>query len=837
MTLLLTLIAGLAQAAAPDAAVATFSGSGVVDDGSASTDGSLAVFVSGSQARLVDVTRWREQPISDCTVRAATLVEPEGSATELWVGCDNGDVRVYDIIGGVASPATDDEGERIILEASSAGDPVVGLAAAGDNVYAVSDGASVPTSHLFDAADRSRTSSAVTTFPGFRGVVTDGLFTYIAHDNAFISTFTVPGNAPIGVMTVSITSVDDLAPTLYPSGATFTVDRGTGLALFSGFNKSYISVWSLPGIESAAASLGSGDEWGLVAYDDGVVDVLPMNGGTLAGLEPTGSFDAGAVLRDLVVTGSGYTLGGATNGDIVVMTDRPWVSLDVNSLGEVIIGDTVPLDFTVDQPGDYEVRVGGSWTGGGTLVADGTVTAPGSVSVDLTVEDSWPDGTQDVFVLHTNGAGQTGHAWTDVTIDVPPLAVDLTSDNVTFRQGALTVSFDPIDSDDIASYALYLTTEPFEAQDYPTGGPAYVGDDEVEFPVTITDFGVDAPITVEVTDLTDYETYYLAVRATDTSGQEGPMSNVVEARPRPTQTASQRAGDPGGMQCSGTGGAGAAWLGGLGLALLGLRRRRTLLAAGAALLGATLLVPSSPALAQDSTDDGDDEETVDDDGTVEPPGTTDPDMSVGYVAALEAEDKRTGDLTSAWGNVEIRYGYWQTRDRGLEDVFGKTSASEVLFEFGPQLYRVIELDFGAGIHMRKGETVAEDDGSPAGTETRLMIVPLSASITPRLHLFDEQPVVPYASVGGDWWLWREREGDADAKNKVINDGSHFGWHWELGLNILLDTFDRDRASLLEAQSGINDSWITIAYRRQTSVTSEGFDFSGGVWQVGLKIDF
>ena len=33
--------------------------------------------------------------------------------------------------------------------------------------------------------------------------------------------------------------------------------------------------------------------------------------------------------------------------------------------------------------------------------------------------------------------------------------------------------------------------------------------------------------------------------------------------------------------------------------------------------------------------------------------------------------------------------------------------------------------------------------------------------------------------------------------------------------MLLDIFARDRASLLEARTGINDTWITFEWRRQS----------------------
>ena len=78
-------------------------------------------------------------------------------------------------------------------------------------------------------------------------------------------------------------------------------------------------------------------------------------------------------------------------------------------------------------------------------------------------------------------------------------------------------------------------------------------------------------------------------------------------------------------------------------------------------------------------------------------------------------------------------------------------------------------------------------------------------------------------------------------------GAKFGTHTGLGLQVLLDTFQPRRASLLEAQSGINDTWITFEWRRQrvdgrsrpwTSNDAPNLlQFDGDAYMVGLKLDY
>ena len=44
-------------------------------------------------------------------------------------------------------------------------------------------------------------------------------------------------------------------------------------------------------------------------------------------------------------------------------------------------------------------------------------------------------------------------------------------------------------------------------------------------------------------------------------------------------------------------------------------------------------------------------------------------------------------------------------------------------------------------------------------EAKLSLVPLTLAGTLRLDFFDGMPIVPYGSVGLDYWLYRERLGE------------------------------------------------------------------------------
>ena len=100
------------------------------------------------------------------------------------------------------------------------------------------------------------------------------------------------------------------------------------------------------------------------------------------------------------------------------------------------------------------------------------------------------------------------------------------------------------------------------------------------------------------------------------------------------------------------------------------------------------------------------------------------------------------------------------------------------------------------------------------------------------YVLPEQPIVPFISTGYDYWFWRETW----KKNGNIS-GSKTGTHMAYGLNILLDMFQPGRASRLQAQTGVTDSYITVEFRSQNVGEDQGgLTFSGDSVTIGLKLD-
>ena len=148
--------------------------------------------------------------------------------------------------------------------------------------------------------------------------------------------------------------------------------------------------------------------------------------------------------------------------------------------------------------------------------------------------------------------GDRGHDESTLTVDNPPGAVALGRGGVSFGDEKLFVSFPALGDADVTEYTVFVSASSFSRAAWascPDGtspcGPAFDGDDAVDAPFTVlADPGTDVELTVE--PLTNGQTYYIAVRATDAGGQEGAMSRVRSGTPQKTYGIAGLSGDEGG---------------------------------------------------------------------------------------------------------------------------------------------------------------------------------------------------------------------------------------------------------------------------------------------------
>jgi hypothetical protein len=164
----------------------------------------------------------------------------------------------------------------------------------------------------------------------------------------------------------------------------------------------------------------------------------------------------------------------------------------------------------------------------------------------------------------------------------------------------------------------------------------------------------------------------------------------------------------------------------------------------------------------------------------------------------------------------------------------------IQIEGGAKITRFFEIDLGAGFYQDLGTLVSVDDQAHSAEHTMITAWPLTAGLTARLDFVNDQFLVPTADIGFDYWLWRE--------NWYVNDtaggdsslsGGELGWHWGAGVNLLLDNLDKRHAAALEAHTGIDDTYLVIAWRTHTfgAWGGDGVSlFDGDMVTFGIKCD-
>jgi uncharacterized protein (TIGR03382 family) len=302
--------------------------------------------------------------------------------------------------------------------------------------------------------------------------------------------------------------------------------------------------------------------------------------------------------------------------------------------------------------------------------------------------------------------------------------------------------------------------------------------------------GKDKTITIE--PLTNGVTYYVAIRAYDEAGQESEMSTVVSETPRETFGAADLAGEKGGYTCSSATAPTTGMLAFIGALFVGVRRRR----AAACVLG-LVLVGSPEAQAEVDSEWPQKGRTVED-----------------FIG-------RT---------FEARYGDMSLEDPSIQQIFGESGHGVFWLKYGITLFDLAELTGSMGYYKDSGKRV-DIDGNQSAEKDTLKVVPFAIDATFRLDVLPEQPIVPFAGIGYDYWLWSEEWTGGGSM-----DGGKSGTHTTVGAHILLDVFQPSRASRLKAATGITDSYITVEWRKQVVGDDSGLSFSGDVLTLGLKLD-
>ena len=109
------------------------------------------------------------------------------------------------------------------------------------------------------------------------------------------------------------------------------------------------------------------------------------------------------------------------------------------------------------------------------------------------------------------------------------------------------------------------------------------------------------------------------------------------------------------------------------------------------------------------------------------------------------------------GYMEVRYGMLTYDSDILNSVFGESENRVLLIDAGTSIYRLFDVGIGVGRSKSLGYLLAAD-GSTSSEVDELRVIPMSAHIIGRAHLWNEQLIVPFGGYGMDYWLWKETWG-------------------------------------------------------------------------------
>jgi len=802
----LTLLLGAAALAGPPTRVAAVleAGSAIVDVEVAS-DGTAVVLSDEAAGSifLLDIGTWSVVDITPCKSPAG-LVQAPGYASRFWVGCLDGTVLWVEIEDGEVA----DSGIPVTVS----GTPVLGLTANEDTLFVLMDSpteGAAPQLHMVSFSDGtvdggSGYPSAVGA-TGFEDIAYSGTGVYVTHGGTQITRVEgASGAATLQQQTVTGASTGDILPL---PGVSLLVSGGSAgvLSYESSANRLLSLLNADDGVSEATAMAIDLSQGFFLVADGGTDEVLRYAASTTSGFPSGGPVDSLEYPSDIAQISEmglidGYVVAGTSDGKAVVLTDRPWVEVQEPQPGSALSGTEVIVDFISDIGGTWEARLNGSSNEDGKRLDKGSIDPDEVGTASFTVDDSFREGTNRIRLIVTDSDGGEGHDTSVLSVDNPPSRVRLNSGDVGWGDGLIKVDIRGISDEDLSHYELYVSAEEFSSGEYPAGGPGFEGaagdlsGNRLNLPRTISaEPGQDKTITIA--PLTNGVTYYVAVRATDSAEQEGQMSKVVSVMPQETYGAADLAGEKGGFGCSSSG----TRAGGL-IALFGLLsvafRRTPAAAAG------LLLVLSLPAQAQSE-----------------------------WPQAVKGWSQIKGQT------FEIRYGPITFEDDAITSVFGDEGNNMTMIQFGPTIYDLVEIKGSIGYFHGEATRVSAS-GASSSQEDALNLYPVALDITGRLDVLPEQPVVPFAGVGVDYFFWREVwEGSGGGGDGSIKGGKP-GWHQTYGAHILLDTFDQPRASRLQAVTGITDSYITVEYRTQKiGEELSGLKFSADTLTFGLKFDY
>lgn len=163
----------------------------------------------------------------------------------------------------------------------------------------------------------------------------------------------------------------------------------------------------------------------------------------------------------------------------------------------------------------------------------------------------------------------------------------------------------------------------------------------------------------------------------------------------------------------------------------------------------------------------------------------------------------------------------------------------------------LAVGIGAGYLRERAHAFVEPEtgmqaSERSGDVTSLTLYPTSVSLVYRLDMLPRHlhlPLVPFAKVGLDYVFWIIEDGNGNTSDPAgagKGAGGTPGWHAGAGLALMLDVFDPGSAQELDAEIGVNHTYVlaeVVHYDISGLGGSGSLQLGDTTWQVGLLFEF
>jgi hypothetical protein len=205
--------------------------------------------------------------------------------------------------------------------------------------------------------------------------------------------------------------------------------------------------------------------------------------------------------------------------------------------------------------------------------------------------------------------------------------------------------------------------------------------------------------------------------------------------------------------------------------------------------------------------------------------------------------------------VELRFGPYSpevdSEFDGAEDphqtYFGTKRRLMMQLEVDYQFLHVFgSLAVGAQVgYFNETARALDAAGKPSADTTSLRLIPTALQLIYRMDEAARRlsiPLVPYAKIGLNYTIWTITDANGDVAKEAGNSGRGVtpGWQAAAGLAIMLDIIDAGASRALDAETGVNHTYIFLE--------AAHFDVSGlggkkslhvgdTTWFAGLMFEF